>query len=134
MSVGIIAKLQGQLSFERLAIGDPRLGFDSAPPGMRRGSTDLGIPRPWVASDRENDLGTPSKARVEDGAQPFEQPLRRQVSEWITAGIGPIREVQADDGAPTPPRLRCSPLGVLRVRIAEAACSRCGLRRRTRGD
>jgi hypothetical protein len=39
---------------------------------------------------------------VEDGAQPFEQPLRRQVSEWITAGIGPIREVQADDGAPRP--------------------------------
>jgi hypothetical protein len=72
MSVGVVAKLQSELSFEGLAVGDPRLGLDATAPWTRCGPADLGIPRPTVAIDRQTNLCAPSKAWVEDCAQSFE--------------------------------------------------------------
>jgi hypothetical protein len=79
-----VTQLPGQPPFERLNVGDDRLGFDHQPPAR---TTDQGIPRAEVTLDRQRDLGPPLEARLQVASQPLEEPRLPGIPDRVAGGV-----------------------------------------------
>jgi hypothetical protein len=95
----IVAKLEGESPFERLAVGDLRLGLDPSSPPVRLRARDLGISGTEIALDRQRHLGSQAQGRVESRSEPLEQRQLRPIPDRIAGWIHSNRELQSDHGA-----------------------------------
>ena len=96
----VVPSLQPQSSFERLDVGQARLGLDTSSPVAGRLPTDHGVPRPKILTDWKRDFRGPAKGRIDLPAQSIEQSELGSISDGITGGVGPEAQVPANHGEP----------------------------------
>ncbi|HET9436132.1 MAG TPA: hypothetical protein VFO50_04685 [Candidatus Limnocylindrales bacterium] len=99
VTVWVIAVLQGQATFERLAVADVCFRLDPSAPGLRPAPADLGIPRAEIAVRGERNLRAPAQVRMDAGPEPVEQRQLRPIPDRIPGRVRPQRAIQPDHGA-----------------------------------
>ena len=101
VTVRVVAELQAEAPFERLAVADPRLCLDpGAPPlWVAAAAADLRVPRPEVTFDRERHLGSPAEPRMEPHSQSLEERELRPIPDRVPGRVCADHEIHPDHGA-----------------------------------
>ena len=89
----VSALLPVHAALDRLEVVERRLRIDREAPAR---STRLGVPGSTIRVTGKHDLGSPSEARIQVGAEPLEEALPAGVPERIAGRVGAQADVVAD--------------------------------------
>jgi hypothetical protein len=102
VTAGIVAEFQGKLSLKSLSVGDPHFGLHARAPRTWVSSSNLGVPGPQVAFERQRDFGMPAETRSDPRPEALEQRELGAIADRVTRGVGAERQVESQDGEPAP--------------------------------
>ena len=91
-----VAKLERELSLERLDVAETSLRLASRAPPAKRHER---VPRTAIARDRKRDLAVDARKRWQETDEPLEETKLAGVTDGVAVGVHPAAESEPDSHA-----------------------------------